>query len=162
MQIAGVLMDSVCGPVQAETEALHHLSGVLELDLGRLQTELLFLKAFAADFATSMALGQGPALQAILQGFYAHWQRIGQQVGEGVTEDLQERLGLYAEVIGEPDPRAAGLQDSVGRAFSRCCRQEREEPELVILGGAMFGALFAGISDLLEDVEVVLREADHP
>lgn len=159
VEIAALLMDAACAPSAQEQEAFGELAVLLGLDLRHLQTELMFLRAFAADFATSITLGQSPEREAILGSYYRHWERIDQQVG-GVMADLQARLQLYTEAVSALESHPAGLQEQLGRAFAGCCQAGEAEGDLVVLGGTLFGALFAEIADLLQEVDIVLLDVE--
>lgn len=154
IEIAALLMDAVCTPTDAEQDALRELATHLQVDLERMQSELMFLRAFAVDFATSMTLGQSRAREEILSRYYQHWERIDREVGGGLTTDLQSRLQLYTENLDSSEGSAADLQGLIGGIFARCCGAAEAEGELVLLGGAMFGALFAEIADLLQEVDI--------
>ena len=75
-------------------------------------------------------------------------------MGGGLTTDLQSRLQLYTENLDSSEGSAADLQGLIGGIFARCCGAAEAEGELVLLGGAMFGALFAEIADLLHEVDI--------
>ena len=159
VEIAVLLMDAVCTPSAQEQEALSELAAFLRLDPAQLQTELMFLRAFAADFATSLTLGQSREREAILGHYYRHWERIDRQVG-GVMADLQIRLQFYTNAVSALEAHPAGLQEQLGYAFVECCQAGEAEKDLVVLGGTMFGALFAEIADLLQEVDIVLRDGE--
>ena len=157
IEIAALLMDAVCTPEEKEQAALNELADHLQVDLDQMQSELLFLRAFAVDFATAMALGQAPERQAILERYYLHWEQIDQEVGGGLLADLQARLQLYTETVGSHERAPAGLKGLVGRAFAQCCGGDEVEEELAVLGGEMFGALFEEVVDLLQEVDIALH-----
>ena len=102
VEIAALLMDAVCTPAKREQAALGELAGHLGIDLSHLQSELMFLRAFAGDFATAMALAQ--------------------EVDAGLIEEMQDRLALYGEEVGLSVGCAAGLSGLVGRVFAQCCQ----------------------------------------
>ena len=157
IEIAALLMDAVCTPEEREQTALGELAAHLQIDLDQMQSELLFLRAFAVDFATAMALGQAPERQAILERYYLHWEQIDQEAGGGLLTDLQARLQLYTETVGSHERTPAGLKGLVGRTFARCCERDEVEEELTVLGGEMFGALFEEVVDLLQEVDIALN-----
>jgi hypothetical protein len=160
IEIAAMLMDAACTSVQAEQEAVAALAAHLRVDLAQMQLELMFLRAFAVDFATSMTLGAGPEREAVLDCYYRHWDRIDQEVG-GVMEDLQVRLQTYMDAINSPEVEPTGLQEIAGRTFARCCQKEVEEQDLALFGGAMFGALYAEIATLLQEVDIALQPPEE-
>jgi len=156
IEIAALLMDAVCTPTDAEQDALRELASHLRVDLERMQSELMFLRAFAVDFATSMTLGQSREREEILGRYYQHWEGIDREVGGGLMTDLQSHLQLYTENLDSSEESVADLQELIGGIFARCCDAAEAEGELVLLGGAMFGALFAEIADLLREVDIAL------
>jgi len=156
IEIAALLMDAVCSPADTEQDALRGLADHLQIDLERMQSELMFLRAFTADFAISMTLGQSRAREEILGRYYQHWEKIDREVGGQVMADLQSRLQLYTETLSSPEGVAADLQDLMGRIFAGCCDAAAGEGELAFLGGTMFGALFSEIADLLQEVDIVI------
>jgi len=156
IELAALLMDVVCTPSEPEQAPLRELATHLQVDLGRIQSELMFLRAFAVDFATTMTLGYGPEQKTILERYYQHWERVGQEVGSDLLVDLQARLQVYTETVGSPEMNPAGLKGLLGQTFARCCQAGEAEAELAVLGGAMFGALFEEVTDLLQSVDIVL------
>lgn len=159
IELAALLMDAVCAPASQEEDALRQLTAQLRVDLSRTRSELMFLRAFAVDFAASMALGAGPEHQAIQECYYQHWERLDHQVGGGLLTDLKARLEYYTEVLDQPGREPTGLKGMMGRAFARCCGDGPAGQELAFLGGEMFGAVFDEIADLLQDVEIVFSPA---
>jgi hypothetical protein len=157
IELAALLMDAVCAPASQEEEALRQLAAQLRVDLSRTRSELMFLRAFAVDFATSMALGAGPERQAIQERCYQHWERLDREVGGGLLTDLKARLEYYTEVLDQPGREPTGLKGMMGRAFAHCCGDGPAVQELAFLGGEMFGAVFDEIAGLLQDVEIVFR-----
>lgn len=161
IELAALLMDTVCAPTPQEQDALGELAAQLQVDLGKMQIELMFLRAFAVDFAIDMALGAGLERQAIRAHYYRHWERISQETGEEVLADLQARLNFYAEALEEPGQDPTSLKGTIGRAFALCCGEGSTVQELALLGGEMFGALFDEIAELLQEVDIVLYEGEE-
>jgi len=159
IELAALLMDAVCAPATQEEEALRQLTVQLRVDLGRTRSELMFLRAFAVDFATSMTLGAGPERQAIQERYLQHWERLDREVGGGLLADLRARLEYYTEALDQPGREPTGLKGMMGRAFARCCGDGPAVQELAFLGGEMFGAVFDEIAGLLQDVEIVFCQA---
>ena len=166
IEIGALLMETVCVSGASEQPALEELAEYLGTPLGRMQSELLFLRAFAVDFALNMSLGDGPARWAIAEQYYRHWEMVAEGTGHDTIEGLEERLNFYTEVINTSHIGAAGLTEQVGMAFaSRCLSTGADEDgdsqsgssvDLAMLGGSMFVALFDEVSDMLTQVEIVL------
>ena len=167
IEIGALLMETVCVSGVSEQPALEELAEYLGTPLGRMQSELLFLRAFAVDFALNMSLGDGPARWAIAEQYYRHWETVAEGVGEDTIDGLEEHLNFYTEVINTSHFGAAGLTEQVGMAFaSRCLSadaagedgdsQSGNTVDLAMLGGSMFVALFDEVSDMLTQVEIVL------
>ena len=159
VELAALLMDAVCVPSPREREALGELAEYLEVELECLQLELLFLRAFALDFALAVGLGDTPEREAILAQYYLHWERIAQRSDQRLVEDLKERLGRYGDVAVGPVPDPRGLSSQIGQTFARSCGAgDQASGELALLGGRMFGAFFEEITDLVGNVEIDLLD----
>jgi hypothetical protein len=160
VELAAILMETVCGPNASEQEAIEELAEFLSLNLERLQTELLFLRAFAVDFGTAMTLGDSQEKCSILSRYYQHWERVGAGAGEDVLTDLHERLQYYSEIIGSPSG-AGGLGGQVGTAFASLCQDGGEGGEdLAMFGGSMFAALFEEVCELFTGIDIVVFEEE--
>ena len=159
LEIGVLLMDAVCTPSAPEQDALRELAIHLGVELERMQTELLYLRAFAVDFALALSLGESPAKEAITTHYYSHWDLVAREAGEGLLEDLRLRLAAYARVIGDADVHSDGLKGQLGQLFANNCQGGEQSQDLALLGGAMFAALFEEIADLFNTVDIVLHEA---
>lgn len=158
IELSAILMDTVCGPAAAGDAAVAELAEFLELPAERLQAELMFVRAFAVDFANSMALGESAEHAAIQARYYEHWEGVSSQAGADVMADLEHRLQYYGEAIGDA-AAGAGLMAQVGEAFAALCQpEEGGADELAVLGGSMFAALFEEVCDLLSTVDIVLLD----
>ena len=49
VELSALLLDAVCTPSERERVALGELAGHLGVEVGQLQSELMFLRAFALD-----------------------------------------------------------------------------------------------------------------
>ena len=159
VEIGALLMDAVCTPSAQEQDALSELAIHLGVELERMQTELLYLRAFAVDFALALSLGESPAKEAITTHYYSHRDLVAREAGEGLLEDLQLRLAAYARVVGDADADPDGLKGQLGQLFADNCQDGGQSPDLALLGGAMFAALFEEVADLFNVVDIVLYEA---
>ena len=92
IELGALLMDAVCKPGEREQEAVRQLAAHLGVDLERLQMELMYLRAFAVEFATTISLGESPDREAVSTQYYRHWDQVAEQAGEGVAEELDARL----------------------------------------------------------------------
>ena len=156
VELSALLMDAVCTPAEREQTALGELAGHLGMERNILQSELMFLRAFAVDFAIALTLGQSPEQQAVLARINSHWERLDREVGADLLEDLQDRLALYGEAGGSELSDSTGLSGLVGRVFAQCVPGKHQGEDLSLLGGSMFAAFFAEIVNLFEEVEIVL------
>ena len=165
IEIGALLMETVCVSGASEQPALEELAEYLGTPLGRMQSELLFLRAFAVDFALNMSLGDGPARWAIADQYYRHWETVAEGAGEDTIDGLEEHLNYYTEVVNTSHIGTAGLTEQVGMAFASRCLSTADEDgdspsgsssDLAMLGGSMFVALFDEVSDILTQVEIVL------
>jgi hypothetical protein len=148
-------MDAVCHPAEREESALSTLADHLCLEPGQLRSELLYLKAFAVDFAVSLSLGECPERNEILDLYYGHWEHIASQSDAGVLDDLHDRVSYYSDAATSLQDTAHGLNGQVGQAFAdRFGAADRVE-DLTLVGGEMFGALFAEVTDLFHSVNIV-------
>lgn len=157
VELAALLVESVCVPAAGEAEVVAHLAATLELPPEALGEELLYLRAFAVDFAVLMTLGDAPAKDQILSRYYAHWNRIDEQSG-GTLAALEERLGDYAAAIGQAQGQA-GLAAQVGRALAERCGLDPAPPQLAVLGARLFAAVYEEVTAMLTEVEIVLLES---
>ena len=148
-------MDAVCHPAHREESALSTLADHLSLEPGQLQSELLYLKAFAVDFAVALALGECAEKSEILDNYYGHWEHVAGQSDAGVLDDLHDRVSYYADAAAALHDSAHGLNGQVGQAFAdRFGAADRVE-DLTLVGGQMFAALFAEVTDLFHSVNIV-------
>ena len=159
MELAALLVDTVCVPGSGEQEALGELAGFLGVERGSMESELMFLRAFAVDFAVLLALGDSPAKDQILSRYYEHWERIDAEV-EGTLAILEERLQDYAAIIGDIEPGTGGLARQLGIALAARCgvKDNPDAGELMIFGGRLFAALYEEVTAMLTEVEIVLLE----
>ena len=148
-------MDAVCHPADREDSALATLADHLCLEPGQLRSELLYLKAFAVDFAVAMALGECPEKSEILDHYYGHWERIAEQSDAGVLDDLHERVSYYSKAATSLQDAAHGLHSQVGQAFADRFDAADQFENLILVGGQMFAALFAEVTDLFHAVNIV-------
>ena len=122
IEIGALLMETVCVSGASEQPALEELAEYLGTPLGRMQSELLFLRAFAVDFALNMSLGDGPASWAIAEQYYRHWETVAE--GERTTtrsRAWKSASTYYTEVINTSHIGPAGLTEQVGMAFASRC-----------------------------------------
>lgn len=155
-------MDAICLPAEREQDALRALTGALGVELGQVQSELMFLRAYAADLAFATALADESARLDLQTRLYRHWQRLESDAEMGLSEDLQDRLALYAQAAGGQQKGFGSLRDAVGSAFARCCADGDINADLAYLGGAMFAAFYDEVCGFLEAVEPVLPSGDDP
>ena len=155
-----MLVQAVCVPGEAEPAAVAALAAALGLDAEAVAEELLYLRAFAIDFAVLMALGDSPAKDQIQTRYYEHWTRIDQQAGGQALRAMEERLQEYAMAVGASAHGQGGLAAQVGQSLAlRCGAGEGPDAaELAVFGGRLFAALYDEVVALLTDVEIVLLE----
>ena len=156
IELSALLMDAVCGQDEKERDSLQELATHLKVDLPLLQAELLFLRAFAVEFALVMALGDSEAKDEVFTHYYRHWDRMIAETGPEVQSDLQVRVQMYSEVINQAEPGSEGLGGAIGRAFANLFQSEEAEGDLAHLGGSMFAALSAEVMDMFNEVDIVL------
>ena len=160
IELAAILMEAVCQADSSQEDVVQHFGDLFGARSERLQAELMFLRAFAVDFATVMTLGDSAEKQAILARYYRHWERVATEVDDDVLSDLHEHLQFYQDTICSPSG-ADGLGGQVGRAFATLCRVGEEgEEEVAVLGGSLFAALFEEVCDLLTTIDILLVDAD--
>ena len=164
-ELAVLMVETVCVSASGESEALQELAEFLHVERGRMESELMFLRAFAVDFATVMTLGDSPERMGISDRFYHHLEANSDRAGADVLDDLQDRIRYYSDVIHAPDDVYQGLAGQVGIAFAECCRasgdghEEEGQEEVAMLGGSMFAALFDEVSEMLSGLDIVLYES---
>jgi len=158
IELAAILMEAVCGPSAGGDDAVAELSAFLELPADRLQGELMFLRAFAVEFAATMALGDSEERAAIGTQYYRHWEQVAGEAGGDLLADLDQRLRYYGQAVVD-ETASAGLGAQVGAAFASLCGIEEGGPEEVaVLGASMFAALFDEVCDLLTSIDIVLLD----
>ena len=159
VELAALLADAVCVPGIGEKEAVGQLAAALQLQEEAISEELLYLRAFAIDFAVLMSLGDSPEKDQILSRYYEHWERIDGEA-EGTLAILEQRLRDYAAIVGDVEPGHGGLARQLGIALAARCGVDAgpEAGELMIFGARLFAALFDEVSGLLTEVEIVLLE----
>ena len=156
IEIAALLVDVVCNPAEREENALSNLAEHLSLQPERMRREVMYLRAFAVDFAVAMALGESPEKAEILDHYYGHWERVASQSDGGIFNELHHRVHYYSEMaVTDPDS-LQGLDGQIGNAFATCFNQSDNIEDLVLVGGQMFAALFAEVTDLFHTVDIVL------
>ena len=156
--LAAVLMEAACQTSAEERQALAGLAEFLQIDLGRLLAELMFLRTFAVDLAASVGLGHSPARGALMDRLYGHWERAAQESETELVEGLRVRLEYYGEAVGEEG--AGGMDGSVGGAFADCFGGEAAD-QLALLGGRMFAAFYEEVAQTLAAVEIVVHEDEE-
>jgi len=161
VELSALLMDAVCTPTERELSALSELAGHLGMEVNLLESELMFLRAFAVDFAIALTLGQSSERQAVLARINSHWQRLDREVGADLLEDLQDRLALYGEAVSSEVSDSTGLSGLVARVFAQCVPGKHQGEDLSLLGGSMFAAFFAEIVNLFEEVEIILIPGEN-
>ncbi len=162
MELAAVLMDAICLPGEREQDALGALADALGVELGRVQSELMFLRAYAADLAFATTLADESTRADMQNRLYQHWQRLEDDVGLGLGEDLRDHLALYGQAAGGQPKGPGSLRDAVGSAFARCCAGGDINADLAYLGGAMFAAFYDEVCRLIEAIDLVLPSGDDP
>lgn len=161
IELAAVLMDAICVPAERERAALEELTSHLGMDLGQVQSELMFLRAFAVDLAASTTLGQGPSCEILRRHLQQSWQRLEGEVGAGLADDLQERFEVYAHITSGPQSHPAGLRGAVGQVFAHCCNAGEQGGDMALLGGAMFAAFYEEVCQLFDAVDLVTSPGDE-
>ena len=155
VELAAVLMEAVCYPAEREDRALSTLADHLRLEPGQLRSELLYLKAFAVEFAVALALGECPEKSEILDRYYGHWDYIAEQSDSGVLDELHDRVSYYSAAATSLHDSAQGLHSQVGSAFAGRFGAVEQVDDLTLVGGQMFAALFAEVTDLFHTVNIV-------
>ncbi len=160
IELAALLMDAICRPAEREQTALRELTSALGVELGRVQSELTFLRAYATDLAFATTLADEPTRADLRNRLYQHWQRLEGDVGMGLSEDLRDHLVLYGQAASGQSKGSGRLRDAVGSAFARCCADGDINADLAYLGGAMFAAFYDEVCRLLEAVDLVQPSGD--
>jgi hypothetical protein len=159
VELAAILAESVFVPGEGERQAVEKLAELLEVKADVISEELLYLRAFAVDFAVLMSLGDSPAKDQILSGYYEHWQRIDADA-PGTMEILEERLRDFAAIVGDIELGAGGLTRQLGITLAARCQVDAGPAagELMVFGGRLFAVLYEELTALLTEVEIVLLE----
>ena len=115
---------------------------------------LMFLRAFAADFATSMTLGESREKLAVLDAFSAHWDDWERDSGLPFRQEMERCFEIYTNAIKESHPNGPAWQ--VGKAFSRICTGQEHDLDLVMLGNVHFASTYNKISNVKRKFKIVL------
>lgn len=161
IELAAVLMDAVCTPAEREREALEELTGHLGMDVEQVQSELVFLRAFAVDWALATALGPGAGRDAMQRHLHQSWQRLENDTGHSLADDLYSRCEMYASRASGPQPHPDGLRGAVGQVFAHCCNAGERGADIALLGGAMFAAFYEETCQLFDAVDLAILPADE-
>ena len=158
VELSALLVECVCVPGAGEQEAVGQLAEALHVQPDTLAEELLYLRAFAVDFAVLMSLGDAPAKDHILSRYYEHWQRIDEEA-EGARAALEERLQGYAAVVGEVAP-GGGLARQLGIALAARVSVDAGDAavELMVFGARLFAVLYDEVTSLLTEVDILLLD----
>ena len=155
IELSALLVECVCVPGPGEQQAVGLLATALNVGPEAIAEELLYLRAFAVDFAVLMSLGDTPAKDQILALYYEHWQRLDQEV-EGARAALEERLQAYAAVVGDVTPGQGGLARQLGIALAARINGEGQAPgELMVFGARLFAALYDEVRNLLTEIDIL-------
>lgn len=170
VELSALLVECVCVPGPGEGQAVAALASALAMRPEVIAEELLYLRAFAVDFAVLMSLGDAPAKDQILSRYYEHWDRIDREA-EGTRDALEQRLRDYAGVVGDVEPGAGGLARRLGIALAAFCGNSNGSPpaepasgdnqaaaELMVFAARLFAALYDEVTSMLTEVDIILLE----
>jgi hypothetical protein len=161
IELAAVLMDAICTPAEREREAIEELTDYLGMDVEQVQSELVFLRAFAVDLAVTTALGQDEGRDTMQRYLHQNWQRLESESGNPLADDLYERFEVYARMASNSNPQPGGLRGAVGQVFAHCCNAGERAADMALLGGAMFAAFYEEICQLFDSVDLVVSPEDE-
>lgn len=120
-------------------------------DKERASTELLFLSAFAVDFATQLVVGPSEELQALVSEYAAHLKKC-------LTPDgwlaLQQRLACYAEPARAMGASGPDGMRKVGEAFAELCGHEPWDWDVVVPATVFLAATIEGVTEYLGAIEI--------
>ena len=152
-ELGALLVNVACAQSEREETAVKELATHLGVELNPLQQELIFLRAFAVELSLATALGPGAEKEEVLAYYYRNWERLA--ADGSILEQLRQRLEYYGDVIEAQQRHAGGLGAAVGAAFAQLGSAEAADG-LKALGESMFGGVFAELTELFEQVDVVL------
>lgn len=159
VELSAILVECVCVAGPGEPEAVAALASSLQLRPDAIAEELLYLRAFAVDFAVLMSLGDAPAKDQILSRYYDHWDRIDAEA-EGTRAVLEQRLLDYAAVVGDVEPGHGGLGRQLGIALAAHCGVADNggdaSGELMVFAARLFAVLYDEVTSLLTEVDIIL------
>ena len=105
-------------PSIAYQEALEALPAALKIGKQLFLEEMLYLRTFLGDYATTETLGRTPLRDAVLQAYDAQFlQRLGSTEGERAK--LNSRFLTYTKAVNTPHEH--GPPWMVGKAFAELC-----------------------------------------
>ncbi len=159
IELSALLVECVCVAGPGEPEAVSALAEALGVKPDVIAEELLYLRAFAVDFAVLMSLGDAPEKDQILACYYEHWERI-EVAAEGTRATLEERLRDYAAVVGDVQPGSGGLGRGLGIALAaRCAAPDGPAAaELIVFAARLFAVLYDEVTSMLTEIDIVLLD----
>lgn len=161
IELAAVLMDAICTPAEREREALEELTRHLGMDVEQVQSELVFLRAFAVDLALATALGPDTGRDALQRHLHQNWQRLESDTGHSLADDLNARCQMYASIASGSQSHPDGLRGAVGQVFAHCCNAGERGADIALLGGAMFAAFHEETYQLFDAIDLVVSPEDE-
>lgn len=153
VELAVLLMEAVCRATLQEQDAVDQLARMSGTDAALVQSELLFLRAFAVQLAVEVELGPGARRDSILAHYGQHWMQVDREV-TGAMSELQEHLEHYSGRV-RSGAGSRVLQEQVGCAFAERCGSGAAGRDLALLGGALFRAVYEEVARMLAEVEIL-------
>jgi hypothetical protein len=138
----------------SEEEVAQMLEGFPPVaDPQRVETELLYLKIFTADFVAETTL-EGPARAAVRGALHGHLVEMWRQCADGpeVCQAYAQRSLVYNEAANTPHTN--GPSWTIAQAFSRLCGKEMD-PSITLVGVISFTAFANVVSKFLKEARIV-------
>ena len=152
-ELGALLVNVACAQSEQEKAAIGKLAAHLGVELNRLQQELSFLRAFAVELAVATALSPGAEKEEVRAYYYRNWERLAPDTA--VLEQMRQRLDYYGQFLEADQRHPGGLGGLIGTAFAKL-GAETAFDGLAGLGEAMFGRVFGELTELFEEVDIVL------
>jgi len=126
-------------------------------DRQRIHDELVYLKAFVIDYATSLSLGNNsPETKAILNVYYINLHEMAKKgtLSADFYENLYyKRLPVYEEAV--KTPHKLGSPWTVGVAFANFCGAYLDI-KMTMLGSSVFVEQCEAISKVLKSYRITV------
>lgn len=145
-----ILLQFVLSSLEDTRDIIVRLQKILDgLLTDRAYFEIIFLRAFAVDYITTVTLGDSPKRNAILDAYYELFKNTATSspTGPVVLEGLLSRLHVYAEAVDNSSDEDVSW--TVGKTFAQLFDQELNF-FVVLFGKALYNRYHTYVAEILK------------